>query len=261
LENSKKIIEVNRPWRKRILVSILLVIVIVLSIYILIQVSLPDLDPLVNNNPKTTALIEQRKEEAKNAGRNIRIRQQWVSFSHIPKLLKRTVRISEDANFYFHEGIDLDELEESIKKNWEKGEFARGASTITQQLAKNLYLSTDKSLWRKVKEFFITRELESTLSQNRIFHLYLNIIEYGRGVFGVAAASRFYFNKSVSELNHEEIIRLTAVIPKPLSVRPDQNSKWILWRCRWITDKLLLYKYIEETKHDSLITLFNPPEL
>jgi monofunctional biosynthetic peptidoglycan transglycosylase len=204
--------------------------------------------------------MEQRKEEANNSGKKIRIRQQWVSFRKIPKLLKRTIRISEDANFYFHEGIDLDELEESIKKNWQKGEFARGASTITQQLAKNLYLSTEKSILRKLKEFFITRELESILSKNRIFHLYLNIIEYGRGLFGVASASRYYFGKSVSELNDEEIIRLTAVIPKPLSVRPDRNSKWLLWRCRWITDKLLLYKYIEVTQHDSLIAIFSPPE-
>lgn len=248
------------PWRKRILLSILFVIVLMLAVYIMIQISIPDVNPLINNNPSTTALMEQRKEEEKEVGKKIRIRQQWVSFGQIPKLLKKTVRISEDANFYFHEGIDLDELKESIKKNWEKGEFARGASTITQQLAKNLYLSTEKSIWRKVKEFFITRELESTLSKNRIFHLYLNVIEYGRGVFGVAAASRYYFGKSVSELNDEEIIRLTAVIPKPLSVRPDQNSKWLLWRCRWITGKLLLYKYIESTKHDSLMTLFSPPE-
>jgi monofunctional biosynthetic peptidoglycan transglycosylase len=248
------------PWRKRILLSIVLVIVFALSIYILIQLSLPDIGSLINNNPPTTALIEHRKEEAKVAGEKIKIRQQWVSFNKIPKLLKRTIRISEDANFYFHRGIDLDELQESIKKNWEKGEFARGASTITQQLAKNIFLSTEKSIWRKVREFFITREIESTLSKNRIFHLYLNIIEYGRGIFGVAAASRYYFGKSVSELNDEEIIRLTAVIPKPLSVNPDRNSKWLLWRCRWITDKLLLYKYIDDTKHDSLMTLFSPPE-
>ncbi len=258
--NIKNEMEEKSPWRKRILLSILFVIVLMLAVYIMIQISIPDVNPLINNNPSTTALVEQRKEEAKEVGKKIRIRQQWVSFGQIPKLLKKTVRISEDANFYFHEGIDLDELKESIKKNWEKGEFARGASTITQQLAKNLYLSTEKSIWRKVKEFFITRELESTLSKNRIFHLYLNVIEYGRGIFGVAAASRYYFGKSASELNDEEIIRLTAVIPKPLSVRPDQNSKWLLWRCRWITGKLLLYKYIEDAKHDSLMTLFSPPE-
>ena len=246
-------------WRKKILLSIVLVIILILLTYILIQISLPDVSILINDNPKTTALIEQRKAEAEDSGKKIRIRQKWVSFGRIPKLLKRTVRISEDANFYFHQGIDLDELKESIKKNWKKGKFARGASTITQQLAKNLYLSTDKSIWRKVKEFFITRELESTLSKNRIFHLYFNIIEFGRGIFGVTAASNYYFGKSVTALNAEEIIRLTAVIPKPLFVKPNRDSKWLLWRCRWITDKLLLDKYIEESKHDSLMVLFNSP--
>jgi monofunctional biosynthetic peptidoglycan transglycosylase len=222
--------------------------------------SLPEVESLINNNPKTTALIEQRKKEALSEGKKLRVRQNWVSFDHIPKLLKRTIRISEDANFYFHQGVDMEELEESIKKNWEKGEFARGASTITQQLAKNLYLSTEKSLWRKFKEYFISRELESTLSKNRIFHLYLNIIEYGRGIFGVDAAARYYFGKTVSQLNDEEIIRLTAVIPKPLKVKPNQNSKWLLWRCRWITEKLLLYKYIEPSHQDSLMILFTPDE-
>jgi len=245
---------------KWILLAILLVIVLGILVYLIIHASLPDVKFLIDGNPKTTALIEQRKEEAKKAGEKIIIRQQWISFNSIPELLKQTVRISEDANFYFHQGLDLDELEESIKKNWEKGEFVRGASTITQQLAKNLYLSTEKSIWRKVKEFMITKELESSLSKNRIFSLYLNLIEFGRGIFGVDAASRTYFGKSVTALNSEEIIRLTAVIPKPLSVRPDQNSDWLLWRCRWITDKLLLYKYIEDAKHDSLMILFNSPQ-
>lgn len=243
---------------KKIGLFVLIIIFIIVLAYVMIQLSLPEVESLINTNPTTTALMKQREEEANKAGKKYRIRQKWVSFKQIPKLLKRTVRISEDANFYFHEGIDLYELEESINKNWETGEFSRGASTITQQLAKNLYLSTDKSIWRKIKEFFITRELESRLSKNRIFHLYLNIIEFGRGVFGVGAASGFYFRKSVSDLSDEEIIRLTAVIPKPLLVRPDQDSKWILWRCRWITDKLLLYKYIEPVKHDSLMTLFSP---
>ena len=250
----------KRSMRQWIILGILSVVVLLIIIYFLIQLSIPDVSSLVTQNPSTTALIEQRKEEAKEAGEKIVIRQQWVSFNQIPELLKRTVRISEDANFYFHEGLDLDELEESIKKNWEKGEFSRGGSTITQQLAKNLYLSTEKSIWRKIKEIFIARELEETLSKHRIFHLYLNIIEFGKGIFGVSAASGEYFGKSVSELSPEEIIRLTAVIPRPLSVRPDQNSNWVLWRCRWITDKLLLYGYIQDTEHDSLMSVFSPPE-
>ena len=245
-------------WRRLILLLILGIILIICCLYLSIQITLPDVSYLKNKNPKTTALIEQRKIEAKKAGRKFYLRQQWVSFQQIPELLKRTIRISEDANFYFHDGIDLEELEESVKKNIEKGQFARGGSTITQQLAKNLYLSIQKSIWRKIKEYFIAKRLESEISKNRIFHIYLNIIELGQGIFGVSAASHYYFHKSVSHLDIEEIIRLTAIIPRPLKVDPTRDSKWLLWRCRWITGKLLLYKYIEKAEHDRLILKFNP---
>lgn len=234
------------------------IIILFSTIYLIIQLNLPDIKSLINTNPGITALMQQRQDETQLTGKKLRIRQYWVRFSHIPDLLKKTVRISEDANFYFHNGVDLDELEESIKKNFEKGEFSRGGSTITQQLAKNLYLSTDKSIFRKIEEFFIAKELEEILSKNRIFHIYMNIIEFGQGIFGVEAASRYYFNKPVDSLTNEEIIRLTAIIPRPLSVRANGNSKWLLWRCRWITDKLLLYKYIDPVGHEQLLLSFNP---
>jgi monofunctional biosynthetic peptidoglycan transglycosylase len=227
-------------------------------IYFYIRSNIPEVTYLRKNNPNTTALIEKRKEESKNAGRRFVLKQQWVRFQEIPDLLKKTIRISEDANFYFHDGIDLEELEEAFKKNFEKGRFARGGSTLTQQLAKNLFLSTDKSVWRKIKELFIAKNLEANLTKDRIFHIYLNIIEFGNGVFGVAAASRYFFYKPCSQLTTEEMIRLTAIIPKPLSVRPDRDSKWLLWRCRWITGKLLLYKYIDQDEHDRLLLYFNP---
>lgn len=248
----------KRLWRKLILLLILGIIIIISGLYLTIQITIPDVSYLKNKNPNTTALIEQRRIEAKEIGRKFNLRQRWVSFQQIPELLKRTIRISEDANFYFHNGIDLEELEESLKKNVEKGQFARGGSTITQQLAKNLYLSTQKSIWRKLKEYFIAKRLESEISKNRIFHIYLNIIELGQGIFGVSAASQYYFQKSVNQLDSEEIIRLTAIIPRPLKVNPTQSSKWLLWRCRWITGKLLLYKYIEKAEYDRLILKFSP---
>ncbi len=245
-------------WRHRSIYVIAVLVIITTLLYIIVQISLPDVSSLISENPSTTALIEQRKSEAQKAGRAFRPKYQWVSFQNIPDLLKRTIRISEDANFYFHNGIDFEELEESFKKNFEKGAFVRGGSTITQQLAKNLFLSTEKSIRRKIEEYFIAKELESTLTKQRIFHLYLNIIELGRGVFGVSAASQYYFHKPVINLTLEEIIRLTAVIPRPLTVRPTQDSRWILWRCRWITKKLLLYKYIDKSDHDRLLSLFTP---
>ena len=238
-------------------VRILLIFVVICFIsFIWIYVSLPDVEFLRNNNPETTAIIQQRLNEAKSAGKKLRIRQKWINFSTIPKLLKRTVRITEDASFYNHDGVDLEELKEAFKKNWEKGKVVRGGSTISQQLAKNLYLSTSRSIFRKIMEYFITREIENTLSKNRIFHLYLNIIEFGPGIFGVEAASRYYFGKSVGSLSTEEMIRLTAIIPRPLKTRPNSKSKWLYWKCCWITKKLYLYKYIDNLTYQTLLAKF-----
>jgi monofunctional biosynthetic peptidoglycan transglycosylase len=125
----------------------------------------------------------------------------------------------------------------------------RGASTITQQLAKNLYLSTDKSVIRKIKEYLIARRLENQLGKKRIFELYLNVIEFGPGIFGVQAAANIFFNKDVNRLNIEETVRLTAVIPKPLKETPIRNSSWINWKAGWILDTLRRYKYINQMEY------------
>jgi len=134
-----------------------------------IYLSLPNVSHLKSQNPKATALIEQRQREAQRAGREFKVRQTWVGFDGIPLLLKEAVRLAEDARFYEHEGIDYEEMNEAVKKNLEQGRWARGASTITQQLAKNLYLSTEKSLIRKLKEYFLAARLEEELTKNRIF--------------------------------------------------------------------------------------------
>jgi len=210
-----------------------------------IYLSLADIAYLKNHNPKITALMQFRKEQAETRGKKYTIRQNWVSFQTIPDLLKKAVRISEDASFYDHKGIDYEELKASIKKNFEKGTLVRGGSTITQQLAKNLFLSPEKSFLRKITEYFIAKRLEDELSKDRIFNLYLNVIELGPGIFGVEAASQYYFNKSVQDLNIEEIVRLTAIIPRPLTVSPIKESKWLKWRVEWIFHKMKLYKYID----------------
>jgi monofunctional biosynthetic peptidoglycan transglycosylase len=220
---------------------------------LLIYLSLPDVSDLTTNNPRSTALMLQRFREAKQSQANLVIRQQWVSFDKIPKLFKDTIRVTEDAAFYQHQGVDLGELKAAIKKNWQKGKYVRGASTITQQLAKNLYLSTDKSVIRKIKEYLITRRLENQLSKQRIFNLYLNVIEFGPGIFGVQAAAKHFFNKDVSQLNLEEMIRLTAVIPKPLKETPTRNSSWIQWKASWILDTMRRYKYIDQNEYQRVM--------
>jgi len=232
-------------------------LVLFLAIFLWIYSTLPDVSYLKNENPVTTALIEQRRAEAKRIGKNFNKKQTWVRFQTIPDLLKKSIRISEDAGFFYHEGVDYHELQESIKDNLEEFKFARGGSTISQQLAKNLYLSTDKSILRKIKEYFITNQLENELSKNRIFHIYLNVIEFGPGIFGVEAAAKYYFKKSVSRLNLEEIVRLTAIIPQPLKIKANGKSKWLNWRCKWILRKLLLYKYINKSMYNRTKKKFN----
>ncbi len=217
---------------------------------------LPNVAYLKNENPKITALMQLRLEQAKAENKKLIIRQIWIRYGSIPDLLKNTIRISEDASFYKHNGVDFEELKESIKKNFEEGKLARGGSTITQQLAKNLYLSTEKSFLRKIKEYFIARQMEKKLSKNRIYHLYLNVIEFGPGIFGVEAASRYYFGKSVKSLTLEEMIRLTAIIPRPLITNPKNNSRWLNWKCKWILRKLALYNYIDQTTYDNTIITF-----
>ena len=224
---------------------------------LLIYLNLPDVSDLKTNNPRTTALMVQRFREAKRSQRDLVIRQQWVSFDKIPELFQNTIRITEDAAFYQHQGLDFIELKAALKKNWQKRKYVRGASTITQQLAKNLYLSTDKSIIRKIKEYLITRRLENQLGKKRIFSLYLNVIEFGPGIFGVQAAAQYFFHKNVDQLGLEEIVRLTAVIPKPLKETPTRNSSWIKWKAGWILDALRRYKYIDQREYQMVREEFN----
>jgi monofunctional biosynthetic peptidoglycan transglycosylase len=242
--------------KKAILCSTLLVIVFVFAFLATFFLTLPKVTSLKTQNPKTTALMGIRAEQAKKKSQEYVIKQSWVMFAQIPQVLKDTVRIAEDAGFYWHQGIDLDELKEAIKKNIQEKKFVRGGSTITQQLAKNLYLSPKKNLVRKIKEYLIARRLEKALSKERIFELYLNVIELGEGIFGFQAASRYYFHKDVEDFNLEEIVRLAAILPRPLSTDPRENSGWLKWRCRWLLHKLQLYKYISEEKYREAVTLF-----
>ena len=218
--------------------------------------SLPDVSGLETKNPRSTALMVQRYREAKKTDHKFRIRQQWVDLDAIPKLMRETVRITEDASFYQHKGVDFAELKEALKKNWKKGEYVRGASTITQQLAKNLYLSTEKSVIRKIKELLIAISLERNLSKDRIFTIYLNVIEWGPGVFGVEAASQYYFHKTVGQLTLAEMVRLVAVIPQPLKINPTEDDDWLKWKARWILDALRRYAYIDQAQYQTTYDRF-----
>ena len=185
---------------------------------------------LRGENPGQTALMRERVHEAAGEGKTLTIVQRWVPLSRVSKNLIDAVIVAEDGAFYSHGGVDWFEVKESIEKNIDERRAARGASTITQQLAKNLYLSTSKDPVRKLKELAITLLMENELSKSRILEVYLNVIEWGRGVFGVEAAARTYFGKPASMLTLEEATRLAAVIPSPLRHRPDENSRYVLRR-------------------------------
>ena len=242
----------RKPWRWLLLIAVLAPAAVTAHILL----TLPDVSGLRTKDPTSTALMRSRQEEARRQGRTLAIETEWVDFARIPALLKEAVRITEDASFYWHKGIDFEEIKESLKRDLREKRFARGGSTITQQLAKNLFLSPGKNPLRKVREYFIARRLEKALSKDRIFSLYLNLIELGPGIFGVQAASRHYFDKDVSELSPEEIVRLTAVIPRPVTTDPRGSTKWLNWRCRMILEKLRLYKKIGEDEYQTLAGQF-----
>jgi monofunctional biosynthetic peptidoglycan transglycosylase len=196
-----------------------------------IYLTLPDVRPLARTNPTTTAFMELRKEEAReNRRKNFAIRQQWVPYSRISPMLKRAVIVTEDAAFFDHDGIDLNEIRASMEKNWEEGQFLRGGSTITQQLAKNLYLSPSRNPIRKLKELFIARRLEAALTKQRIFEIYLNVIEWGDGIFGCEAAAQAYFNKPCASLGMAEAALMAGAIINPREHNPARPTRRLLRR-------------------------------
>jgi monofunctional glycosyltransferase len=180
-----------------------------------IYLTLPDVRILRTQNPQTTAFIELRARQAEAKGDPVRRVQRWVPYARISQNLKRAVLVAEDSAFWQHEGVDFKQLQESMEINLERMEFARGASTITQQLAKNLYLSPSKNPIRKAREILIARRLEAELSKQRILELYLNVIEWGNGIWGAEAAARTYFGKAAADLSPQESALLAGAIINP----------------------------------------------
>src|SRR5688572_7765338 len=189
-----------------------------------LYLSLPDVRTLRTRNPETTAFIELRLREARAKGLEPRRVQRWVGYGRISPNLKRAVLVAEDSGFWQHEGIEFEQMKESMEINIERMEFARGGSTITQQLAKNLYLSPSKNPIRKVREILIARRLEAELPKQRILELYLNLIEWGDGVYGAEAAARTYFGKSAGDLAPSEAALLAGAIVNPRILTPGRPT-------------------------------------
>ncbi len=174
--------------------------------------------------------MDLRAREARAAGRPLRKSQRWISYNRIAPSLIRAVLVTEDAAFWSHDGIDLDEIKASIEDSIETGEPPRGASTITQQLAKNLYLSPSRNPTRKLTELYITRRLEASLSKRRILELYLNLIEWGDGIWGCDAAARAYFGVSASDLSPSQAALMAGAIINPRRYSPAHPNARLLRR-------------------------------
>jgi len=184
-----------------------------------VYLTLPDVRPLAAKAPDTTAFIELRAREARSASRPVARVQRWVGYDDISPNLKRAVLTAEDSAFFDHDGFDYDELKKSAEM-WKRGDFSRGASTITQQLAKNLYLSPTRNPIRKFRELLITRLLEGALTKRRILELYLNEVEWGDGVYGADAAARTYFRVSAAGLSAEQAALLAGSLINPRRYSP-----------------------------------------
>ena len=188
-------------------------------------VAWPDVARLREANPTTTAFIERYRERRRAAGESDRVAWQWVPARAISPNLKRAVVAAEDLEFFTHQGFSVSEARAALRKAIAEWEAPRGASTITQQLAKNLWLSPSRNPLRKLKEAILTRQLERSLGKDRILELYLNVVEFGRGIYGAEAAARHYFGKPAAALTESEAAQLAASLPRPSSWHPGVASR------------------------------------
>lgn len=216
-------------------------ILAVLVFWIVLDISmLPfgDVTGLRSRNPGETAFMREHQERALASGRKVRRDQQWVPLNRVPRDVINAVIVAEDGMFWSHGGFDWYEFRESVERNLMEQRVTRGASTITQQLVKNLYLSSSKTPLRKFREWILTWWMERQLGKKRILELYLNVIEWGDGIYGVQAAARRYFGKDVGELSREEAARLAAIIPSPRKHRPDAETRYVARRSSMILDRM-----------------------
>jgi monofunctional biosynthetic peptidoglycan transglycosylase len=189
-------------------------------------------------NPSTSAFMEERLELMQEKNPDAELRHKWVPYNRISIHLKRALIAAEDAKFLDHEGFDWEAIQKAYEKNIKKGKVVAGGSTISQQLAKNLFLSGSRTPWRKAQEALITLMIENVMSKQRIFEIYLNIIEWGDGVFGAEAASRHYFKKSAAHLDAWEAAYLAAMVPNPRYYDRNRNTAYLQGKTNLILGRM-----------------------
>ena len=187
----------------------------------------PDVSKLKKVNPRKTSFMEYREKEWQIQGKKRKIRYVWTPLSQISPYVVKAVLIAEDDKFWRHEGFDFEAMKKALEKDIKKGKFRAGGSTISQQLAKNLYLTPSRNPVRKVKEAVLTWRIERNLTKRRIIELYLNVAEWGEGIFGIGVAAQHYYGKPASALGPMEAARLAAVLPNPRRWSPTGNSSYV----------------------------------
>jgi monofunctional biosynthetic peptidoglycan transglycosylase len=191
-------------------------------------------------NPSSSAFMEDRLDIIQEKIPDAELKYKWVDYSRISNNLKRAVIASEDAKFLDHEGFDWEGIQKAYKKNIKKGKIVAGGSTISQQLAKNLFLSTKRTPWRKGEEALITVMLENILSKKRILEIYLNVIEWGNGVFGAEAAARHYYKASATNLSSGQAAKLAAMIPNPRFYDKHSSTRYLNRRIATIQARMYM---------------------
>jgi len=227
----------RRRWRLAILA-----LAVATAVWLVWELlSWPDVAALARHNPKTTAFIEEYRYGflgELGLAPPKPVQQRWVSYGRISPSLKVAVLIGEDADFFAHHGFDREEMADALREAWEEKHLPRGASTLTQQLAKNLWLSRSRNPLRKVKEAALTRQLEKNLPKRRIFEIYLNVVEFGDGIYGAEAAARHYFGRPAAALSPNQAAQLAASLPYPHGWHPGSRSRSYLWRVRMIERRM-----------------------
>jgi monofunctional biosynthetic peptidoglycan transglycosylase len=248
----------KRKRKKPFLMRVALPLLFLLFGLVALQFVYPNVAKLKKHNPKLTAMMEYREAEWKREGKHYRIMQRWVRYRAVSPYLVKAVLIGEDDKFWRHEGFDYQAMGKAIEKDIKAKKFRLGGSTITQQLAKNLYLSPSKNPVRKFREAIITWRLERALSKRRILEIYLNTAEWGdKGIFGIEAAAQHYYGKHASDLGPDEAARLAAVLPNPRKFNPLGDQKYVVNRSNLIYSIMVRrgivvpeYEEIEQEKEE-----------
>lgn len=237
---------------KMILKIVLFVILTPVFIFIGVYIAAPDGSEFIRKNPQTTALIRQRTSEYHKARKKVPVQWKWVPISQISPNIIHAVILAEDSRFYEHIGFDVEAIKFAMDKNLKRKKYALGGSTITQQLAKNIYLSNKKSIPRKIHELIIAFKMDRCLSKRRILELYLNVIEFGRGIYGVEAASQHYFSKPAANLSIGEASRLISIMPSPRRHTPYDGSKFTERRRKRLLNWLYKTGHIDSVNYENL---------